>query len=135
MIITQYESQLFAEALLAALKARNLELCEFSKLVDITYEHGRKMSKGLSLPSKHLLRTICHALDLNYEQMQKKVTIDKVRKKYGTVPLELAGKDPKFEKIEHILQLLDDSQLEDLYLMARAMAHRNGALFVTNDFE
>jgi hypothetical protein len=87
----------------------------------------------LSLPSKHLLRAICAALDLSYEQMQKKVTIDKIRKKYGTVPLELAGKDPKFEKFEHILQLLDNSQLEDLYLLARAMAHRTGAVFVANE--
>lgn len=85
------------------------------------------------VPSKYLLRTICIVLDLNYEQMQRKVTIDKIRKKHGTVPLELAGKDPKFEKFEHILQLLDDSQLEDLYVMARALAQRNGAVFVARE--
>ena len=129
----EYESHLFAEALLSALKTRNLEINEFSKLVDITYEHARKISKGLSFPSKHLLRTICVVLDLSLEQMQRKVTIDKLRKKHGTVPLELAGKDPKFEKFEHLLLLLDDSQIEDLYLIARAMAHRNGAMFVTRE--
>jgi hypothetical protein len=124
---------LFAEALLDALKTRNLEMNEFSNLVEITYEHGRKLSKGLAFPSKHLLRTICTALDLSYEQMQRKVTVDKIRRKHGAVLLELAGKDPKFEKFEHMLRLLDDSQLQDLYLMARAMAQRNGARFVANE--
>jgi hypothetical protein len=130
---TKYESHLFAEALLTALKTRNLEMNEFSKLVDITYEHGRKLCKGLGFPSKHLLRTICTALELSYEQMQKKVETDKIRKKHGAVLLELAGKDPKFERFEHILLLHDDSQLQDLYLMARAMAQPNGAVFVAND--
>ena len=129
----QHESHLFAEALLSALKTRGLELNEFSKLVDITYEHARKVSKGLAFPSRHLLRTICAVLELSYEQMQRKVAADKIRTKHGAVLLELAGKDPKFERFEHILQFLDDSQLEDLYLMVRAMAQRNGTVFVASE--
>lgn len=125
MTTTNFEPHLFGEALLSALRSRDLSIVDLARVMDITYEHGRKLSKGLAFPSKYLLRSLCDKLELNYLEMEKKVTADKIRKKHGTIPLELAGKDPRFENFEHVLVLLEDSQLEDLYVIAKAMVQRN----------
>jgi hypothetical protein len=57
--------------------------------------------------------------------MEKRLVADKIRKQHGTIPLELAGKDPRFENFEHILSQLNANQVEDLFLIAQAMFERN----------
>ncbi len=91
----------------------------------MTYEHSRKLVRGESFPSKFLLKEICNRLDLNFEAMEKKLVSDKIRKQHGTIPLELAGKDPRFENFEHVLMKLNPLQVEELYVLAHVMAQRN----------
>src|SRR6516162_3553537 len=121
---TSFAPHLLAEKLYSALRTRPMRLQEFAETFDLTYEHSRKIFKGESFPSKRLLKAICQEFTLDYSEMEKLLVADKIRKQHGTIPLELAGKDPRFENFEHILGQLNADQVEDLFLIANAMYQR-----------
>jgi hypothetical protein len=118
------EGQL-ATALNARLEAKDWSVLHLTNTLGATYEHIRKIALGLAFPSKHLLVEICHVLDLDPRQMHKLMVADKIEKKFGTIPLELAGKTPRFARLERVLPHLSDEQFSSLMAIAEDMARRN----------
>jgi hypothetical protein len=53
------------------------------------------------------------------------IVADKIEQKYGTIPLELAGNDPRFKALERMLRKLSDEQVVNLTATAADMQHRN----------
>jgi hypothetical protein len=93
--------------------------------LDATYEHVRKIVRGIGFPSKRMLKDICSALDLNFEEMNRLAVSDRIEKKYGSVPAEISGKTPRFIKLERILPQLSDEQFNMLLASAEGLARAN----------
>lgn len=80
---------LLAERLQIRMAAKKLDLLRLSDNVGSTYEHVRKIVRGASFPSKFFLKILCEQLDINFEEANTLLQIDKVRRRYGFIPKEL----------------------------------------------
>lgn len=114
-----------AELIMEAMTDQGMSVRDLSIKVDTTYENIRRITKGESIPSKFVLKAICDALKLNYKEAERLANADRMVKKFGTVPMELAGKNPELEPLERIWKWLDDNQKQDLIMMAQGWAKRN----------
>jgi hypothetical protein len=81
--------------------------------------------RGYTLPGTHLLKIICKVLDLDEQAMSKLVVGDKISKKYGGIPAELTGKDPRFVEIERLLPQLTEQQFDFILGAVEGIAKRN----------
>lgn len=119
----------FAVALTTAMEEKGWSLRNLSEELDTTYEHLRKLCRGMAFPSKYLLwegkKNICEILGLDREQMRRLVIADKIQSKYGGIPFELSGKNPRFTKIERLLPNLTDDQFESMLGMLEGWDKRN----------
>ncbi len=94
------------EALADALEKDHKNLSDFARSIDITYEHARKLVKGIAFPSRLLLKEICRVLDLNFDEMDLLLVEDKLRHKYGPRYAEALGEDPRYEEVKHDIAVL-----------------------------
>lgn len=104
------QATLLSDHIQAALDDKNLTIKDLALSLNITYEHARRLTRGLAPPSRFILKDLCALLDLNYQEMLRLSTADNIRRKYGTIPLELAGKDPSLEPVERGWPKLTDDQ-------------------------
>ena len=72
-----------------------------------------------------MLRDICDLLELDVKQMNRLAIADRIEKRYGTIPAELAGKDPRFLQFERILPHLTEEQYNMLLAAAQGMDRAN----------
>jgi len=75
----------------------DISLNDLAGRVGSTYEYARKLSRGLALPSKYMLRFLAEALELKLEDVEKVVVEDRIRMKYGEASLKVRGKNPALE--------------------------------------
>lgn len=106
------------------LAEKDLEILDLAKELEVSYEHARRIVKGLGVPSKPILRIICTYLGMNYKEAEKMVTVDKIQKKYGGIPLELSNKKPGLEPIERVWDSLTPSQQRDAVTLIQGWARR-----------
>jgi transcriptional regulator with XRE-family HTH domain len=104
---------------------RGLSIRDLAAKLDITYEHVRRITRGEGVPSKFVLKAVCEALGLNFKEAEKLATADRIQKKYGDVPLELAGKEPELEPLERVWSELSEEQKRNILSMAQAWARSN----------
>lgn len=117
----------FDEGLLAdELNRKRLELKlglnDIATKSGVSYEYVRQIMRGRTIPSKFLLRVLCQSLNVEYERAIKLAVADRIRKKYGGLPLELAGKDPEMLPLERAWKYLDEGHRRDLIAQAEAWA-------------
>lgn len=55
-----------------------MSILDFAKLMDITYEHARRIYRGSSIPSKSLLKLISIQLELDLRELERMATADKM---------------------------------------------------------
>jgi len=115
----------FAKALEEGLEAKGWDIADLARQIDCSYEYGRQLVRGYTFPGKHVLKNICTVLDLDQEEMRKLVVGDKISKKYGGIPAELTGKDPRFLEIERLLPQLTAEQFEIVVEIIEGIARRN----------
>jgi transcriptional regulator with XRE-family HTH domain len=101
----------FAELVQDAMMSKKMKISDLAAATGATYEHIRKLVNSLAFPSGYLFERVCKALSLNREEANRALVADRMRYKYGTVPLELAGRNPRFEHIEKRLLKLTDEQI------------------------
>jgi transcriptional regulator with XRE-family HTH domain len=94
------------EALSDALETRHTNLPDFARLTGITYEHARKLVKGIAFPSRLLLKEICRVLTLNFDEMDRLLVEDKLRHKYGPRYAEALGENPRYEEVKYDIDAL-----------------------------
>lgn len=109
----------------AAMEDKGMSIKDLALSLGITYEHARRISSGLTLPSKFILRECCRILDPDQHEMMKLMTADSIRIKYGSIPIELSGKDPSLEPLERVWGKLTDAQKETLISTAKHFANLN----------
>lgn len=90
-----------------------------------SYENMRRVFKGISVPSAYLLRNICDVLDLPRPEMERLAKADKIRLKFGTVPLELSGKKPSLEPVDRVWDDLTPEQQGAVVNMVQAWSKQN----------
>jgi len=115
----------FAVAVNNKLEEKGWSVLRLAEELDATYEHVRKIAKGLTFPSMRFLKDLCRVLGLDYGQMARLVVADKIEKKYGGIPAELAGKNPRFTQIERLLPGLSDEQFQTVLGLLQGMDRRN----------
>jgi len=115
----------FAKALSERLEAKGWDIADLARQIDSSYEYGRQLVRGYTFPGKHVLKSICTVLDLDQEEMRKLVVGDKISKKYGGIPPELTGKDPRFLEIERLLPQLTEQQFDFIVGAIEGIAKRN----------
>jgi len=118
---------LVAEKVQAAMDVQGLSIRDVAEKAGSTYEHVRNIVRGNVVPSKHYLRTLVDVLSLDLKEMEKLATADRIRTKYGKIPLELAGKNPELEPIERAWSHLSDQHKQDLVAMAQTFSKRDKA--------
>ncbi|HUJ21276.1 MAG TPA: hypothetical protein VLX58_07125, partial [Bryobacteraceae bacterium] len=91
------------------------------------YEHARRIVKGIGVPSKPILKALCAYLGLDYKEAERIATADRIQKKYGGIPLELAGKKAGLEPIERVWETLTPDQQRDAISMILGWAKRTKA--------
>jgi len=107
------------------MQTRGLAIKDLAVLLDVTYEHARRLVRGEGVPSRPLIRRLAEALELSFDELNRLATADKIRMKFGTVPLELAGKNPELEPIERVWVHLTHDQKRDAITLVTSWAAAN----------
>lgn len=115
----------FATILVDKLEAQQMSVMKLAEDLGRTYEHTRKLVRGLAFPSRYLLKDISKLLKLDDEEMWKLVVSDKIQTKYGGIPEELSGKTPRFTQVERLLPKITEDQFQSLMGMLEGWAKRN----------
>jgi transcriptional regulator with XRE-family HTH domain len=106
----------------AKMEEMGISIKDLAYKVETTYEHIRRLVRGESVPSKHLLKPIAAVLGLEYRELSKVANADRIHKVYGDVPLELAGKDPSMYPLEQVWRFLTEEHQRDIIVMAQTFA-------------
>lgn len=115
------------DLLSSKMEEQGLSIKDLAEKIGMSYEHFRRIVKGQGIPSPLVLKALCELLGLNYMDAERMVTADRIRKKYGAIPLELSGKKPSLEPIERVWDLLTAEQQQDATTMIQAWAKRTKA--------
>ena len=107
------------------MKEKGLSIRTLAHEVDISSEHIRKAVRGDSIPSDRILKIICQALVLPFEEFKKLAKIDKFHREYGSVLPEIADKKPGMQPIEDVWDILTKEHQHDLVAMAQRWASQN----------
>lgn len=107
------------------LQKLKLSIADLAEKLGTSYEHVRGMVNGNTLPSKLMVKALAEALKMKHEELDRIVTADRIRVKFGTIPLELAGKNPELEPLERIWNHLSTDHKADLVAQAQAWAKRD----------
>jgi transcriptional regulator with XRE-family HTH domain len=128
MTTTPPQISLATERINAAMEDQGVSIKDLALALGITYEHARKVVRGLVIPHGLLLREICSVLALDHAELLKLVNTADIMKKYGSLPAEIAGKNPELQIIERAWASLSAAQKQDLNTQAVTWAKRNRAL-------
>jgi hypothetical protein len=71
-----------------------------------------------------MVRPLAEALKIKKE-LDRIATADRIRIKFGTIPLELAGKNPELEPLERVTNYLSQDHKADLIAQAQTWAKRD----------
>jgi transcriptional regulator with XRE-family HTH domain len=124
-VVDQSRQNQFADKLLEGMASQSVTIADLAKQTGTTYEHIRRLVRGLAFPSAYLLRELCRILSLNFEEMEKLVTAERIRSKYGEIPDKIVKKNPELTPLDRFWPSLTSLQKQELYMLARAMATLN----------
>ena len=113
------------EMLAGRMRELKLSLRDVSTKVGTSYEHVRSIVRGIVVPSDAMAEALAGALKIKKEELQRVITADRIRVKFGTIPLELAGKNPELEPLERVWNHLSQDHKADLIAQAQAWAKRD----------
>lgn len=116
---------MLSERLQSAMDAAGISIRDIAEQTGGSYENIRRVVKGMTIPSESLLRSICEVVGLDRHEMSKLARADKIRIKFGTVPLELSGKKPGMELLERAWDDLTPDQQNGITTMAQGWAKQN----------
>ena len=115
----------FATALVERMNLRDLTIRQLAERTGLTYEHIRKLAKGAAYPSKLAMRELCNVLGLEVRKMDLLAVADRLEKKYGGIPHELAGKHPELSLLARWWDLLTEEQKTSFRIQIKSVAESN----------
>jgi transcriptional regulator with XRE-family HTH domain len=102
-----------------------MEIRDLADKVGSTYEYIRRIVRGMSLPSKYMLRSLCSALAIPIAEAEQLVAADRIRKENGQAALALTGLNPEIEPINKVWTWLTPEQKNMLTAQAKSLASQN----------
>jgi transcriptional regulator with XRE-family HTH domain len=114
-----------AELIAGKMGEIGVSINDLAGALEISYEHARRVVRGECLPSKHLLASVCEALEIDLGQAERIASLYQMHAKYGNLVAESAGKNSELEPIERVWDLLTPEQQQDAIAMIQAWASRN----------
>ncbi len=111
--------------MLQLMATKKVSVAELAERVGSSYEYVRRLTKGMSFPSKLMLRAIASELDEDPKQLERLAIADRLIRKYGDIPGEIANRNPELGPIEAVWEWLTPQQKEDIKLMIQSLAKRN----------
>lgn len=98
---------------------------KLSEETDLNYEYLRKIIRGDALPSKQVMHLLTMLLQLDPKEIETLYACDKIRNDYGTLPLEIAGKNPELDPIDRIWHYLSEEHKAKLISLAQDYARHD----------
>jgi transcriptional regulator with XRE-family HTH domain len=121
------ESRL-ARALVERMNELDLTVKRLAERTGLSYEHIRKLVKGVAYPSKLALRELCRVLSLDLKNMETLLVADHIEEKYGGIPHALAGKHPELSLLAQSWDLLTPEQKDSFRIQIKSVAEANQRL-------
>jgi transcriptional regulator with XRE-family HTH domain len=115
----------FGNAMAQAMEQRGFTLQTLAVEVGATYEHLRKLLKGIAYPSKSLLKELSGVLGVKYLDMDKLVTADKLEHKFGENLFSYMGSTQRLADYEELVPHLTQDQHEMFLTQMRAVVKTN----------
>lgn len=115
----------FSLALKSRMDELDLSIRDVALNTGATYEHIRRLVRGMVTPSKYLLKEICDFLHMDLKEAQELVAADQLMRKYGTLPEKLAGKTEDLQPLEILWPYLTEEQKQNLTVQAKVLVERN----------
>ena len=122
---TEMSATRVGQLLTDAMEEKQLSIKDLSLQLDITYEHVRRIVRGEAIPSKYVLKMFCQILGVALHEAELAATADRVQKRYGALPLELAGKKPGMDTLERLWDRLTTEQQASVTIMAQSLVKHN----------
>jgi transcriptional regulator with XRE-family HTH domain len=118
----------FATTLVKELERQGISMPELAQRTNLSYEHIRKLAKGLAYPSEPAVAAIAKALALDRADLLRMVVEDKMgrtfRFKFHALTEADEGLDPLLP-IKRVWSQLTPEQREMVIGMVQGMADRN----------
>lgn len=76
-----------------------LDINALAGKVGSTYEYMRKIVRGMTLPSKYMVRSVAQALKIDPVEAEDMIAADRMRLKLGESALRVQGIPPDMEQI------------------------------------
>jgi transcriptional regulator with XRE-family HTH domain len=115
----------FANLLYDMMDKKDLSIRDVAEATDATYEHIRKMLKGIAFPSKLMLKALAKILGVSYDVFDEALTHDRMEHKYGKMAHKVMGQSPETARFSPLLPKLTEQQQDALYSMAQTFAKQN----------
>jgi transcriptional regulator with XRE-family HTH domain len=128
-LVTKVERQgsgRFAEMFNKAMRDKGITLKELAAKSEYQYESFRKLARGMTNPSREMVRFLHEQLGIEVQKAELAVAEDKSRSKglWGIVS-KAAGKNPEIDPIERVWPDLTENDKRELISMAQMKARFN----------
>src|SRR5438105_15652170 len=114
-----------ATALVQRMNELDLTIRQLAQRTGLTYEHIRKVVKGIAYPSEFALRELCRVLELEVSRMEPLAVADRIEKKYGGIPHALAGNHPELSLLAPWWDRLTEEQKQSFRIQIKSVADAN----------
>lgn len=114
----------FGRYLHRALEQNNTSVRDLSGRIESTYEHIRKLIKGLAFPSKYMLDNLAKELK-GFDRAEALLLVeqDKAQKKFKNFHV-MTGQNPELDPIEKEWAYLSDEQKRNVITIVHAFAEQ-----------
>jgi len=114
-----------SDVISSAMESKGLSIRKLAEKLDVVYETVRGFVNGNTIPSRPMVKVLANVLDKDVDELERLAVSDRIRLKYGKIPMEIAGKNPELEPIERVWKLLSDEHKEDVIAMIQTYARRD----------
>jgi transcriptional regulator with XRE-family HTH domain len=114
--------------ILQRIKDLHLDVAQAASRIDVEYETLRKVVKGDRPPARRLLRDLCRELNLDFQELEIIVVVDKLRQKHPGALLHIAGvAEPEIVAIARQWPLLSDDQKRHVRWLVAKFVEENAS--------
>lgn len=115
----------FATALDRAMREKRITKKNLAAATGISYEHIRKLVKGVAYPSRYAMKEICELLSLDVNKMQQLLVSDRIENKFGGIPHQILGKHPELSLLAPMWDNLTAEQKHIIKMTVKNLAEEN----------
>jgi len=108
------------------MQEQGLSIRSLAAKLKVSYEYTRRIMNGETVPSRATLSLLSTELELPFEELEKLAAWDKLRRKHGSLFVELTGQDLELQAIQMVWEDLNAQHKDDLMRIAQLWQGRTG---------